>query len=528
MALKRMLGMGVVIHSHSYIQKGPAFIRSFDGPIQAPFTPSMVRTLHIVDSSCCCSKLMLSDAPNMDRTKQGNSGICTFVRRMSPSQNYATTIQAATSFDFGPFRCFSITPVQRSSNDILFNTAGRPCILQDFSHLAFPLYSLQSLVQESRQPVLGDISSETQRVHEKAIQGKQARSMSAMSFGMNLGTTQAKLRMLSEDVSHREMKNLLHSSDIHVCGDPQFGRFNDTIRVSLNCISPPFCLFKPRGTNLVLPGSSTSAATVLFAALWFFFDSYECRWMGVFSHTAGCVDAQHYLRSFQEQKPTNQTTHQPTICSQGLPVVNALPRVEKAPVPVDVKWQSNVPQRNDWWIQHTQSRSNSKSPHARLIAGQHDARCTEAQMSSLAECALDAMPSLFPFTRRFNWSTSISCWSFQFNRCSPGHQATIAFCPHWSRTPSWCRSCCWICSMEPQDILDKMVTVQTGMISLASFAGGVSMLSPHPWNLSGRIPRHRRWRSRQASVGEAAPRLRRCIFRSLSCWCFFIMHWWIS
>lgn len=66
--------------------------------------------------------------------------------------------------------------------------------------------------------------------------------MSAMSLGMNLGTAQAKLRMLLEDVTyHREMKNLLHSL-IHVCREPQFGRFNDTIQVSLNR-----SLFKPRG-----------------------------------------------------------------------------------------------------------------------------------------------------------------------------------------------------------------------------------------------------------------------------------------
>ena len=45
----------------------PTFLVSLDSsPLYSEF---LVRKLQMVDSSCCCSELMLSDAPNMDRTK---------------------------------------------------------------------------------------------------------------------------------------------------------------------------------------------------------------------------------------------------------------------------------------------------------------------------------------------------------------------------------------------------------------------------------------------------------------------------
>lgn len=71
-------------------------------------------------------------------SKEIEESLLLFDGPMFASQNYATTIETATSFDFGPFRCFSITPVQRTSNDLLFSTAGCHYVLQDFSQVTFP------------------------------------------------------------------------------------------------------------------------------------------------------------------------------------------------------------------------------------------------------------------------------------------------------------------------------------------------------------------------------------------------------
>lgn len=149
---------------------------------------------------------------------------------MFASQNYATTIETATSFDFGPFRCFSITPVQRSSNDLFFSTARRHYFLQDFSHLTFPwLWKLAVTCTRIQADNLRRYFQWNIKFMKRQFKESQGAACPLCHLEWTSGRRRRSSALLLDVTHHREMKNLLHSL-IHVCREPWFGRFHDTIR----------------------------------------------------------------------------------------------------------------------------------------------------------------------------------------------------------------------------------------------------------------------------------------------------------